>query len=623
VLGVRGIGGEEAVAQPLRSVDGSVLLWNGEVFDGLEGFASGNDTEAVLAALCCQKSSIGVIQLLERCAGPWALIFWHAGLGELFFARDRLGRRSLMIDLDELLSSPTLSLRLSSTVPTTLLLPPSTGQQPRSTLEEKLSGGAATSAETSQLLPAPTGGGGELVESQAAESIAGADTGDCVARLCEDGAPLGGELIPEDGTAKSTEPRETPLADRSTDEEQSHATARWHDLPVSVLLSLRFVDSGSATGEQIHPSWCVYPRTPFTVTPYLEYSSLSLSAIHSLITDEASLNSFLPFGVRSLQGNLTASAVQLPSLIPRSYASATLCALLRQAVRRRLVDIPDPPCPRGQTSLTAFTSPTRRCARVSVLFSGGIDSTILARLVDVELSDDQPIDLVNVAFGQTPFTVPDRKTGLASLAELRRLSPMREFRFVQVNVTWAEMERHRAYIYSLLHPSTTVMDLTIGCALWFAARGEGLLEQDGSAFLSSARVLLLGNGADELCGGYSRHRGVFLRQENVGLAAELQTDIQRMWKRNLGRDDRIIASLAKEARHPFLDEHVCQFVHELPLEEVCDLSLPKGVGDKRILRQVAAELGLSSASALPKRAIQFGSRVSKAFPNEGTQKMSQ
>ena len=42
-----------------------------------------------------------------------------------------------------------------------------------------------------------------------------------------------------------------------------------------------------------------------------------------------------------------------------------------------------------------------------------------------------------------------------------------------------------------------------------------------------------------------------------------------------------------------------------------DLSLPRGVGEKRILREAAVILGCPSASALPKRAIQFGSRMAK------------
>ena len=52
-------------------------------------------------------------------------------------------------------------------------------------------------------------------------------------------------------------------------------------------------------------------------------------------------------------------------------------------------------------------------------------------------------------------------------------------------------------------------------ALWLAARGEGHvhdahegpdLNEGRTAYESSARVLLVGAGADEQCGGYGRHR---------------------------------------------------------------------------------------------------------------------
>ena len=134
---------------------------------------------------------------------------------------------------------------------------------------------------------------------------------------------------------------------------------------------------------------------------------------------------------------------------------------------------------------------------------------------------------------------------------------------------------------------------------------------DGRAYTSPARVMLLGMGADEQLGGYSKHQAAFKHEGRDGLLKEVQRQIHAISQRNLGRDNRVVSHHGVAGRYPFLDERVIGFLSSLPLEAKMNLSLPRGVGDKLILRALAFSLGLAKTSVEPKRAIQFGSRIAK------------
>lgn len=99
------------------------------------------------------------------------------------------------------------------------------------------------------------------------------------------------------------------------------------------------------------------------------------------------------------------------------------------------------------------------------------------------------------------------------------------------------------HIRALMRPLDSVMDDSIACALWFAARGQGELLSSGGAnqaYTAAAKVLLLGMGADEQLAGYGRHRCRFNDGGWDALHAEVALDLGRISSRNLGRDDRFV-----------------------------------------------------------------------------------
>eukprot|EP00736_Rhodelphis_marinus_P005730 Rmarinus@m.16841 len=458
------------------------------------------------------------------------------------------------------------------------------------------------------------------------------------------------------------------------------------------------------------------------------------------------------------------------------YRAATgLRRALLEAVRERAENIPGV-CLGTDLESTACVSPANAKSttdsRVAVLFSGGVDSTVLALLLDRCLPDSEEIDLLSVGFGDNAPSVPDRVSSVEAYAELRNLAPKRQWNLILVDVSREEQEKWKGHIRGLAYPRATVMDFTIASALWFAARGEGHLyeppsptqepatpvhlksphnetekspqySQDipttseleiypppqalehaqhlshpsnllqpshspqaaqshpqqsshtqsshphqlsnthtqllpasaqtrsappeeelhpdstqrpppstrhpnpdalenegvvshshddtaratmesnlalgryyeeqkrvrklhiqqqkelrkarhkqsrrpaervqGRHVSSGARVLFSGLGADEQMAGYkARHITRFEYGGWSALNAELEMDLRRLWRRNLGRDDRIVSDHGKEVRFPFLAEGVIGLLARLPLWVVCELPASRSLADDRI-----------------------------------------
>ncbi|KAJ1924439.1 hypothetical protein IWQ60_005203 [Tieghemiomyces parasiticus] len=576
--------GDRCVPQPLFSPGRQLeLYWNGEVFDSLEIGSHTNDSEVIFSALqdavCRNEDGSAVVETIRKIGGPFAFALLDKTRGALWFSRDCLGRRSL------LWSSP------SATKPTFTLSsvgPPSLN---------------ADTVDEWEEVPAR---GIYRLDLHAWAS--GSEWSDChvcfpwtlAAADCPSGLAFHrvNRTLPEPGTmVESTVPR--------ADSAQSPASLRELQWP---------------------------PQ-------FLEEASGLLDVLRQAVAER--VQTVPPVTTDSTDGTAW-----------RNWCTGHTAAALNR-----------------------FLVPTSGPARLAILFSGGVDCLCLAALTHQILPLNEPIDLINVAF-ENPrttalkqpfistdqparphmcspstqlwaghstlptadkhaledfddveycrlFDVPDRLTGRHSLAALRAWAPDRDWRFVAVNVPYSDVEKYRTRIVDLMAPAATVMDLSIATAIWFAASGRGHLEpltkekDQGRIqllpYTSTARVLLLGMGADEQLGGYSKHLNRFNQEGWLGLVDEMQDQIDRIATRNLGRDDRIVSDHGKEARYPFLSHHVVRYLSGVPVHHKADLRYPRGVGEKLILRAALyRHLGLPLDVAQRwKKAIQFGARTAK------------
>ncbi|VDK75634.1 unnamed protein product [Litomosoides sigmodontis] len=256
---------------------------------------------------------------------------------------------------------------------------------------------------------------------------------------------------------------------------------------------------------------------------------------------------------------------------------------------------------------------------ISLSFSGGVDSLLIAHLLAHCMPQNVVFDLVNVAFdaGKKYDGAPDRPQSKEAFKYLKSCYPDLSLRLILVNVDLDELAHCRKrYISSAVAPACSVLDDSIGCVQWFAARGEGFLFEDEERPLvprkSEARTVFVGSGADELFGGYMRHRTTYLKKGRNAVVDELREEMKRIGERNLGRDDRVVSSLGKDLKSPFLDDLFVEWVTSLSLECKTDFTQSRGIGEKWLIREALKLLGTPQTLYLtPKRAMQFGTRIAK------------
>ncbi|UCE95708.1 MAG: asparagine synthetase B [Candidatus Bathyarchaeota archaeon] len=233
---------------------------------------------------------------------------------------------------------------------------------------------------------------------------------------------------------------------------------------------------------------------------------------------------------------------------------------------------------------------TRQCVsdtkRVAVAFSGGIDSSLiayLAKLCNVE------IDLIYVSLkGQKENAYVERVAKTLNLPFHHIIYSVNQIRECLPKVLW------------LIEEANPLM-VSIAIPLFWVAEQSAKL---------GCHVLITGQGADELFGGYYRYLKNYARYGLAGLQRRLYKDVVSSYESNLERDDKACAFHKVELRMPYTDWNVIQL----------GLSIPAGLKifsrndplRKRILRFAARKLGIPKFIAdKPKKAIQYATGVNQ------------
>jgi asparagine synthase (glutamine-hydrolysing) len=231
-----------------------------------------------------------------------------------------------------------------------------------------------------------------------------------------------------------------------------------------------------------------------------------------------------------------------------------------------------------------------RCSgslQVSLGFSGGIDSSLLAHYLDKAGAD---VNLICVGLESSKeFATAERAADSLDLS-------LRMESFTQEDVE-ADLD---AVLWAIEEPDP--MKTAVALPLYWVAR----IASD-----SGSRVFFSGNGSDELFGGYRKYVTEYVeRGETVREA--MYKDVVASYEVNHERDHKICMEHGMELRLPFADLGLVEFGLSLPTH--LKLSPEPDSLRKLVLRRLAVKLGFPEEVAnKPKRAVQYSTGVNNAL----------
>ncbi len=223
-----------------------------------------------------------------------------------------------------------------------------------------------------------------------------------------------------------------------------------------------------------------------------------------------------------------------------------------------------------------------RNRKVLLLFSGGIDSSLLA------------VKLTKLKIEYTPLLIANKK-------EVDYKNATEGAKILGLTLQIIELD---AIIYEKIIPeiiktigTTEEKQVNISAPFYLAAE---------YAKTNRFEVAVLGQGADELFCGYQRYIDYLAKDPDNFRAFHLE-DIKKSASKNFARDEAIFSSKEITLYNPYLSEEIVKLTFSLPNRALITMDAKKPI-KKHFLRLYAKSFGLDEKIIQKKKvAIQFGS----------------
>ena len=226
--------------------------------------------------------------------------------------------------------------------------------------------------------------------------------------------------------------------------------------------------------------------------------------------------------------------------------------------------------------------------KVAVAFSGGLDSSVIAMLAKV---CGAGVCLVSVGLEDQPEVRFAEEAAEALGLPLRlETYTLEDVESVLSRVLWLVEE-------------PDVMKAGVAVPVYWAAEVASKM---------GCKVLLSGQGGDELFGGYHRYLREYTRKGVAAVREAMYRDVVSSHEVNFQRDNHVCSFHGVELRLPFTDREVVEFSLGLPVG--LKIESPRDRLRKRVLRRVGQMLGLPPpVFNRDKKAIQYATGVDKAL----------